>query len=1559
MMRRYCCILPTALSAETRVRADQLPWSAGILPAPGRGQQSRTPGAGGTPVLHKRQARASLCRLGSRRRWVTYCLLALAFCPVPSACAQAIITTVAGSTFVFQGDGKPAAQAPIGQIQGVAADAAGNVYASGVNDNLVFKISSNGILTVVAGNGINAFSGDGGPATNAAFSFPTGLAVDGAGNLYIAEVGNHRVRKVNADGNIITVAGNGAPGFSGDGGPATAAALNFPTGVAVDAAGNVFIADRNNQRIRKVDAAGIIATVAGSGTTGYSGDGGPATAASLALSRVGLVSGVAVDALGNLYIADSENGRVRRVDPAGKILTVAGTGAAGYSGDGGPAVGAGLNSPQGVAVDASGNLYIADAFNNVVRMVNSAGIIRTVAGSGARGFSGDGGAAVQAALANESALAVDPAGNLYIADAANSRVRKVSSAGIITTLAGNGLNKFGGDGGAAIRASLNSPQGVAVDAAGNIFIADSLNNRIRKTLADGTVITTAAGSGAALSLADGGAATNAALGSPASVAVDSAGNIFIADDANHRVRKVAPNGVITTVAGNGVAGSSGDNIPAVSAALNHPIGVALDAAGNLYITDRFNNRVRKVSAAGIITTVAGNSVAGFSGDNGPATGAQLRAPFGVAVDAGGNLYIGDDGNNRVRKVSAAGIITTVAGNGLAGSSGDGGPATVAALNSPRGVAVDGAGNLYVADSGNHRVRKVSAGVISTVAGNGTGAFWGDGGPPTAASLNCPSGVAVDIAGRLYVADLGNDRIRKIEVPPVAPSLALAPSTLTFTAAAGATSVPPLQISVSGPLAGLPWTVQAASETGNWLAATPGAGEVPGTINVSVNVSGLTPGTYRGAVAVQAPLAAPPTQNVTAQLTVTPALPAKLAVEPASLSFESTAGTTNPSAQSLRVDNAGSGTLSWRVRAGTAGSGSWLSVSQASGYASSGSPASVRVTANIFGLVPGVYTTALQVEGLTTGETVTVPVTLLVAQVTQTILVSQSALLFTGVQGGDSAPPQSLGILNTGQGVMSWTVRSETLSGGSWLRVSPSSGRSDANSLQIPQVDVSVSVAGLRAGQYSGLVRVEAPGADNSPQYVSAELNVLPVGSNPGVLVRPTGLIFAARAGTSSPGSQTVRLATATPGSVAAVGGLLTFDGGNWLQALPTNLVLSTADPRNIVIQPALASLAPGIYRAALTLLFDDGSPCQPVNVLFLVVGSGVRTAARRAQADSDGACVPARLHAVHRTLGNSFSAPVSWPSPVEVQVLDDCGTAVGNATVVASFTNGDVPLALTSLRNGTYIGTWRPSSAATQVVVTVRASLPPLTPVELQARGAVGANARAPALNSGGVVNGASFAPTAPLAPGSIVSVFGANFASTNAGASSLPLPKTLAGASLQVGGLDVPLFYSSGGQINAQLPFELTLNTRPQLIVKGADFVTVPETITVAAARPGIFTTSQDGKGQGVIMDTANRLVDASNPAQPGDVVVVYCTGLGATNPAVRSGEAAPASPLAKVTTPVSVTIGGQPAVVQFAGLTPGYAGLYQVNVQIPSGVTPGSSVPLVISQDGVPSNTVTLGIR
>jgi len=301
-----------------------------------------------------------------------------------------------------------------------------------------------------------------------------------------------------------------------------------------------------------------------------------------------------------------------------------------------------------------------------------------------------------------------------------------------------------------------------VDAAGNLYIASDVSSRIRKVTASG-VISTVVGNGTRGFSGDGGPAASAQLNFPYGVAVDVVGNLYIADDGNNRVRKVSAGGVISTVAGNGTFGFGGDGGPATSAQLYEPSGVAVDVAGNLYIADTANNRVRKVTVAGVISTVAGNGTSGFSGDGGPATSAQLNLPSGVVVDVADNLYIADTINNRVRKVTVAGVISTVAGNGTAGFSGDGGPATSAQLNAPNGVAVDAAGNLYIAD-GNNVVREVTAGAISTVAGNGKIGFSGDGGPATSAQLNVPSGVALDAAGNLYIAEVGfqgSSRIRKV------------------------------------------------------------------------------------------------------------------------------------------------------------------------------------------------------------------------------------------------------------------------------------------------------------------------------------------------------------------------------------------------------------------------------------------------------------------------------------------------------------------------------------------------------------------------------------------------------------------------------------------------------------------------------------------------------------------------------------------------------------------------------------------------------------------------------
>ncbi len=629
----------------------------------------------------------------------------------PSGLAQ-VINTVAGNG----SENVPAISAQLSDPFGVAVDGSGNLYIADRANHRIRKVSPSGMITTVAGTGAVGYSGDGGQATCARLYSPFGVAVDGSGNLYIADFGNCRIRKVNTLGVITTVAGNGTYGYGGDGGPATSAVLNYPLDVAVDGSGSLFIADRSNNRIRKVSTAGVITTVAGTGNQGYSGDGGQATSA-----RLNFPHNVAVDGIGNLYISDTQNNRIRKVDMSGAISTIAGTGIGGYSGDGGPATSAQLDFPYSIVVDISGNLFIADNYNHRIRKVNTSGVISTMAGTGGGGYSGDGGPATSADLYSPFGLAIDGSGNLYIGDHFNNRIRKVNPTGVINPVVGNGTNGSGGysgDGGQATSAQLNTPTGVAVDGSGNLYVADQYNHCIRKVSLSG-IITTVAGTGNQGYGGDGGPATSADLYSPTGVAVDDDGNLYIADQSNHRIRKVNTSGMITTVAGTGNQGYSGDSGLATSAYLNSPTGIAVDISGNLFIADNYNHRIRKVNTSGVIATVAGG---GYGSDGGQATFAYLDSPTGVTVDGSGNLYIADQADHRIRKVNTSGVITTVAGDGTGCDNGDCGQASFARLNSPFGIAVDGNGNLYIADGNNHRIRKVTNAkvlMITLKAGNWT------------------------------------------------------------------------------------------------------------------------------------------------------------------------------------------------------------------------------------------------------------------------------------------------------------------------------------------------------------------------------------------------------------------------------------------------------------------------------------------------------------------------------------------------------------------------------------------------------------------------------------------------------------------------------------------------------------------------------------------------------------------------------------------------------------------------------------------------------------------------
>jgi len=634
------------------------------------------------------------------------------------------VFTVAGG---YLGNGGPATSAGLGYPRSVAVDARGDIYVTDEGHCRIRRIDKNGVIVSFAGTGICGDSGDGGPAHLAMVS-PAGITFDAQGNLLIAD--DSRIRKITKLGVITTIAGNGTLGYSGDGGPATQATLHYPTAVSSDPSGNVYIADGYNSVIRMVDTAGNIHTVAGNGTWGFSGDGGPATSAQLSRTP----EAVCVDGNGNLYVADTSNYRVRKVDSTGTITTYAGNGLSGNSGNGGPATSAAIGVPLGLLL-SGGKLYISTNFNLwAVDLTTQQ--IDIVAGTNSGGFNGDGMAALSTLFALPWGLATDAAGDLLVVDSNNDRVRKIDSNQIVTTIAGG----YVGDGKPGTQASLYLPQHIAFDPAGNLYIADEAANRVRKVSTNGT-ITTFAGTGITGYSGDGGPASAATLNQPDAVASDVSGNIFIADLDNGAIRKVDTVGTITTFA-TGIYASA----------------LATDTIGNVYASD-FDG-IRKITPAGSVSIFAGGCF-GYSGD-GPATKACLALPEGIAFDNAGNMYIMDTENYRVRKVNTSGIISTFAGNGHYGYSGDGGLATAASLGGfCLDVAVDAKGNVYIADLVNARVRVVDAsGTIKTYAGTGNFGYNGNGLVATQTNVS-PVGLAINARGVVYVTDSDSAEVRKI------------------------------------------------------------------------------------------------------------------------------------------------------------------------------------------------------------------------------------------------------------------------------------------------------------------------------------------------------------------------------------------------------------------------------------------------------------------------------------------------------------------------------------------------------------------------------------------------------------------------------------------------------------------------------------------------------------------------------------------------------------------------------------------------------------------------------
>ncbi len=826
------------------------------------------------------------------------------------------------------------------------------------------------------------------------------------------------------------------------------------------------------------------------------------------------------------------------------------------------------------------------------------------------------------------------------------------------------------------------------------------------------------------------------------------------------------------------------------------------------------------------------------------------------------------------------------------------PATQTGLTNPSTLAIDAADNIYFTLANASKVWQLRAdsGTIVSVAGTGAVGYSGDGGPARAAAVNV-AGVALDKSGNLYLADVGASRIRVIL--KTQPTVSLLPGALSFQANSGGDVTDAQVVNVSSSLAGFLFITRASEP---WIVVTAGVASAPSTIQIAADPTGLDAGVYAGLVGIGSPGSSGPLLTIPVTFTVVKPLPAQLGLDTQGLTFSSTAG--GPlQARSFRVRNIGGGALDFSVAVSGSGAAA-IVVDTKSGFAQPSSPASIVVTVDPGILPAGTYEATVTISSSATGETLTIPVTISLAARTQRMAISQRGLLFTAVQGGGVTPAQSFAVMNAGEGAFLWQAVASTFPGASgWLTVTPDSGTSDN------QATVRVNPDGIAPGVYYGLVRVSTSGASNSPQDVEVVLNLLPSDQNPGAVVGPSGLVFTSVARGQTPGSQTFTITNLSASPARFALGVVTLDAGSWIQAVPDRGTIPGGGSQIITVQPDPSGLVSGVYSGQVALQVEDTT--RTVRVL-LVVAPSAPAAGRSA-----GGCSAAALLPVFTSFLQDFAVPAAWPVPLEVRVVDDCAAPHTAGRVVTTFSNGDPPLSLVSLKDGRWQGTWFGGNVrAAKIAVTATAERDaPLIRGTLTFTGTLQANDEIPSVTPGAVRNAGPSRAQAPLAPGSLISISGKAFGAGQVSASQLPLNSTLGGTQVILAGRSLPLVYTSSGLINAVVPYDLDPNGLYTLLVARGSAVSGPETVTLAAAQPAA-------------LDAPADAATAASDAPP------------------------------NVKSPVTVTIGEVGAPVASATLVPGYTGLYQVRITVPQGVPPGDA-PLVLSVSGQASVPVNMALR
>jgi uncharacterized protein (TIGR03437 family) len=819
--------------------------------------------------------------------------------------------------------------------------------------------------------------------------------------------------------------------------------------------------------------------------------------------------------------------------------------------------------------------------------------------------------------------------------------------------------------------------------------------------------------------------------------------------------------------------------------------------------------------------------------------------------------------------------------------------------------------------------------------------------------------ATDSASAHAGANLG------INVRPSTSDLVLLSGSLSFSLVTGATATPQAQtVGVQSAVASqtVVYTV-AVSPAAPWLNVS-GGGTAPGSLSVALTSQALTLAVGSNQTTITLTCAstscAGKTQSVLVSLTVT-SPPPQLSVSTSLLLFASVSTPPQPQTQQLGVQNSGGGSLTIGSIACEA---SWCTIGAFPASLAGGPATQVVVTVDPTQLSAGYHRTAVDV--VTSAGSASVPVAFFILP-TVSMSLAPSGVQFDMQAGGAPGNPTGSFLVNIAGGAVSWTAA--VLPGANWLTLNTTSGTASDSQSGAVAFSINSSAASLTAKAYYATIEVTASGVVDSPQDFQVVLNVTAQTSSAKLDPEPAGLVFLTTVG-GAPAPKVVTVYSSLKALSSYQAAAMTVHGGSWLSVNPVLGTTSSASPDKSTITVNTLGLGQGVYRGGVTYSAASRSGLQTVSVTLIVqsVGGGAAGGSsasssapaadpRQAAPQPGAGCTASLLIPTQTGLVDNFSVAASWPTPLAVLLVNDCGSAVTNGHVVATFTNGDPPLTLSLVdgATGLYSATWTPQTSSAQVTIATQATAPGFAAATAQITGAVVPNA-VPALAPHGIALPYNPQTGGALAPGTIVFISGSNLAGLPAQASSAPLPTALNGTSVLIGGIPSPLYYVGPGQINAQIPFELGPSKQYQVVVNANGALTAPQTIQIAPTAPALAAFPD---GSLIAQHWADSsLVSDTSPAKPGEYLVMYLVGMGATDNSVASGAAAPLNPLARVTSAPVVTLGGNPVPVLFAGLTPQSVGLYQIDIQVPNVAFEGNLI-LTVSQGGVASNTTILPVR